>query len=116
MVSQTKRAFAADEFFTQVYTVGSFFVYSLLLISLVDTSPSPTAVQLTTWLLATLLEDRRSDRRIHAAAHRDEDAIAAHAGTAAASPPCDARSLPTTTKQHHFFRRATDMAATRVVK
>jgi ABC-type transport system involved in Fe-S cluster assembly fused permease/ATPase subunit len=41
---------------SQVYTVGSFFVYSLILISLVDTNPAPTAAQLATWLLAVLLE------------------------------------------------------------
>jgi hypothetical protein len=40
----------------QVFIVGSFFVYSLLLISLVDTTPSPTTAQLATWVLAVFFE------------------------------------------------------------
>jgi hypothetical protein len=39
-----------------VYIVGSFFVYSLFLISLVDTKPSPTAAQLAAWILAVVFE------------------------------------------------------------
>ena len=36
--------------------VASFFVYSLILISLVDTKPSPTAAHVITWVLGLLLE------------------------------------------------------------
>jgi len=36
--------------------VGSFFVYCLFLISLVDSKPSPTAAHLATWAAATVLE------------------------------------------------------------
>ncbi|KIW00780.1 uncharacterized protein PV09_07760 [Verruconis gallopava] len=39
-----------------IYIVGSFFVYSLLLISLIDTKPSPTSAQLATWILAVVAE------------------------------------------------------------
>jgi hypothetical protein len=40
----------------QIYLVGSFFVYSLFLISLLDSKPSPTVAHLATWSLATVLE------------------------------------------------------------
>lgn len=40
----------------QVYVVGCFFVYSLFIISQVDTRPSPTTAHLTTWILAFILE------------------------------------------------------------
>jgi len=40
----------------QVYLVGSFFVYCLFLISLIDSKPSPTAAHLTTWIVATAIE------------------------------------------------------------
>lgn len=40
----------------QVYLIGSFFVYCLFVISLVDSKPSPTAAHLATWTVATLLE------------------------------------------------------------
>jgi hypothetical protein len=36
--------------------VGSFFVYTLLLISLIDSKPSPTVVHLATWSVAAALE------------------------------------------------------------
>ncbi|KAJ9666321.1 ATP-binding cassette-type vacuolar membrane transporter Hmt1 [Coniosporium apollinis] len=39
-----------------IYLVGSFFVYSLFVISLLDTKPSPTAAHLATWIFATLME------------------------------------------------------------
>ncbi|EMD88467.1 hypothetical protein COCC4DRAFT_205262 [Bipolaris maydis ATCC 48331] len=39
-----------------IYLVGSFFVYCLFLISLVDSKPSPTEAHLATWVLATVLE------------------------------------------------------------
>jgi hypothetical protein len=40
----------------QIYLVGSFFVYSLFLISLLDSKPSPTAAHLSTWLVGLVLE------------------------------------------------------------
>ncbi|KAF2654985.1 hypothetical protein K491DRAFT_599724 [Lophiostoma macrostomum CBS 122681] len=39
-----------------IYLVGSFFVYTLLLISLIDSTPSPTVVHFATWTVATALE------------------------------------------------------------
>ncbi|PSN59064.1 hypothetical protein BS50DRAFT_614714 [Corynespora cassiicola Philippines] len=39
-----------------IYLVGSFFVYCLFLISLLDSEPSPTAAHLATWTVAALLE------------------------------------------------------------
>jgi len=39
-----------------IYLVGSFFVYCLFLISLLDSKPSPTEAHLATWSLATVLE------------------------------------------------------------
>ncbi len=40
----------------QIYIVGSFFVYSLFLLSLIDTHPAPTTAHLATWILGILLE------------------------------------------------------------
>ena len=40
----------------QIYLVGSFFVYSLFLISLLDSKPSPTAAHLSTWAVGLVLE------------------------------------------------------------
>ena len=40
----------------QIYVVASFFIYSLFLISLLDTKPSPTAAHFYTWLVALILE------------------------------------------------------------
>ncbi|KAH6639666.1 hypothetical protein C7974DRAFT_432165 [Boeremia exigua] len=39
-----------------IYLVGSFFVYSLFLISLLDSKPSPTAAHLSTWAVGLVLE------------------------------------------------------------
>lgn len=39
-----------------IYLVGSFFVYCLFLISLLDSKPSPTVAHLATWALAAVLE------------------------------------------------------------
>ncbi|MCJ1389023.1 hypothetical protein MMC18_001876 [Xylographa bjoerkii] len=39
-----------------IYVVASFFVYSLFLISLIDTRPSPNIAHVLTWLLALFLE------------------------------------------------------------
>ncbi|KAF1936950.1 heavy metal tolerance protein precursor [Clathrospora elynae] len=39
-----------------IYLVGAFFVYSLFLISLLDSKPSPTVAHLATWSLAAVLE------------------------------------------------------------
>ncbi|KAL8972456.1 MAG: hypothetical protein Q9183_000543 [Haloplaca sp. 2 TL-2023] len=39
-----------------IYIVASFFVYTLVLISLIDTKPSPTTTHFSTWLLALVLE------------------------------------------------------------
>ena len=46
----------ADDHVLQIYVVASFFVYSLFLISLVDTKPSPTIAHCLTWLVALTLE------------------------------------------------------------
>lgn len=40
----------------QIYVVASFFVYTLLLISLIDTKPSPTVAHFSTWIVALVLE------------------------------------------------------------
>lgn len=39
-----------------IYVVASFFAYSLLLISIVDTKPAPTSAHLSTWIVAFVLE------------------------------------------------------------
>ncbi|KAK7178845.1 hypothetical protein DPSP01_000953 [Paraphaeosphaeria sporulosa] len=39
-----------------VYLIGSFFVYCLFLISLIDSKPSPTSAHLATWIVAAVLE------------------------------------------------------------
>ncbi|KAF1990280.1 putative vacuolar ABC heavy metal transporter [Aulographum hederae CBS 113979] len=55
----TKRANATNWWCGQayvIYVVGSFFVYALFLISLLDTTPSPTSAHLATWILAAALE------------------------------------------------------------
>ncbi|CAI6334926.1 unnamed protein product [Periconia digitata] len=39
-----------------IYLVGSFFVYCLFIISLLDSKPSPTAANLATWIVATAIE------------------------------------------------------------
>ncbi|KAL8907517.1 MAG: hypothetical protein Q9171_005832 [Xanthocarpia ochracea] len=39
-----------------IYIVASFFIYALLLISLLDTKPSPTAAHFSTWVVALALE------------------------------------------------------------
>ncbi|KAH7121162.1 hypothetical protein B0J11DRAFT_58884 [Dendryphion nanum] len=39
-----------------IYLVGSFFVYCLFLISLLDSKPSPTGAHLATWSIATVFE------------------------------------------------------------
>ncbi|KAE8149129.1 hypothetical protein BDV25DRAFT_156858 [Aspergillus avenaceus] len=39
-----------------IYVVGSFFVYSIILVSLLDTNPSPTFAQFVPWLIAVPVE------------------------------------------------------------
>ncbi|KAE8306297.1 hypothetical protein BDV41DRAFT_583446 [Aspergillus transmontanensis] len=39
-----------------IYVVGSFFVYSIILVSLLDTDPSPTFAQFVPWLVAVPIE------------------------------------------------------------
>ncbi|KAI9828529.1 MAG: hypothetical protein M1819_006585 [Sarea resinae] len=39
-----------------IYVVGSFFVYALVLISLLDTKPAPTAAHAVTWIVGLALE------------------------------------------------------------
>lgn len=39
-----------------IYIIGSFFAYTIILISLLDTTPSPTTAQLSSWLLAAPME------------------------------------------------------------
>ncbi|OCK85014.1 heavy metal tolerance protein precursor [Lepidopterella palustris CBS 459.81] len=41
---------------TVIYLVGAFFVYSLLVISLLDSKPAPNSSHLTTWICAVVLE------------------------------------------------------------
>ncbi|KAK6425382.1 ATP-binding cassette-type vacuolar membrane transporter Hmt1, partial [Oleoguttula sp. CCFEE 5521] len=40
----------------QIYLIGSFMVYALLQITLIDTKPSPTSAHLITWSVATVME------------------------------------------------------------
>lgn len=40
----------------QIYIVGSFFVYAVLLVSLLDTTPSPSAAQFVPWIVAIPFE------------------------------------------------------------
>lgn len=40
----------------QIYLIGSFMVFALLQITLIDTKPSPTAAHLITWTISVLLE------------------------------------------------------------
>lgn len=40
----------------QIYFAGSFFVYSLFLTSLLDSTPSPTTSHLSTWVVSLVLE------------------------------------------------------------
>lgn len=40
----------------QIYLIGSFMVYALFQITLIDTKPSPTAAHLITWTAASLME------------------------------------------------------------
>ena len=40
----------------KIYIIGSFFVYALFVISLLDKKPSPSPAHLATWILALLLE------------------------------------------------------------
>ena len=40
----------------KIYVVASFFIYTLILISLLDTNPSPTWAHLSTWILAFVME------------------------------------------------------------
>ena len=58
----------------QVYVVGCFFVYSLFIISQVDTRPSPTSAHLATWILALTLEVVivGASISIYSHAHRDK--------------------------------------------
>ncbi|KAL6713899.1 ATP-binding cassette-type vacuolar membrane transporter Hmt1 [Lecanora helva] len=39
-----------------IYVAGSFFVYLLFLISIIDTKPSPTAVHFSTWIVGFMME------------------------------------------------------------
>ncbi|KAI4139290.1 MAG: hypothetical protein L6R39_006375, partial [Caloplaca ligustica] len=39
-----------------IYVIASFFIYTLFLISLIDTKPSPTAAHFSTWIVALILE------------------------------------------------------------
>lgn len=47
---------SADFIFVKIYIVGSFFVHAVILISLLDTKPSPTCAQFVPWLAAIPLE------------------------------------------------------------
>ena len=40
----------------QIYLIGSFMVYTLLVITLVDSVPSPTSAHLVTWVVALMME------------------------------------------------------------
>lgn len=42
--------------YTQIYLVGSFFVYGLYLISLLESKPSPTAAHLSIWVVGLVFE------------------------------------------------------------
>lgn len=55
-LASTSYVRAADQEQCQIYVVASFFVYSLFLISLIDTKPAPTIAHWLTWLVALVLE------------------------------------------------------------
>ena len=40
----------------QIYIVASFFLYTLFLISIIDTKPSPTAAHCSTWIVGLIME------------------------------------------------------------
>ncbi|KAJ4299932.1 ATP-binding cassette-type vacuolar membrane transporter Hmt1 [Kalmusia sp. IMI 367209] len=54
VIKQTENWWAGNH--VVVYLIGSFFVYCLFLISLIDSKPSPTSAHLATWTVATVLE------------------------------------------------------------
>lgn len=56
--------------------VSSFFVYSLVLVSIIDTTPSPTEVHWSTWIVAAVLESTllAATIRLYASKHREPSA------------------------------------------
>lgn len=60
----------------QIYVIASFFVYSMLLISLVDTNPAPTAAHFSTWIVAVVPEVvlLGASLEIYTAEHREPKA------------------------------------------
>ncbi|TKX23397.1 ABC transporter-like protein 3 [Elsinoe australis] len=41
---------------TVIYLVGSFMIYCLILITIIDTKPSPTSAHVSTWIIAAVME------------------------------------------------------------
>jgi len=68
--------------YEQVYVVGSLFVYSLVLVSIVDTKPSPTSVHLITWAvgLTTELILFGATLALYTSEHREPRAFVPHGG------------------------------------
>ncbi|KAI9801886.1 MAG: hypothetical protein M1833_002200 [Piccolia ochrophora] len=62
---------------TVVYVIGSVFVYALVLISLLDTTPSPTAAHLITWIGGLLLEVilLGASMSLYTSVHRERTAV-----------------------------------------
>ncbi|KAI9802499.1 MAG: hypothetical protein M1825_002884 [Sarcosagium campestre] len=65
-----------------IYVVASIFVYALILISLIDTSPSPTAAHQTTWSVGLLLEILlfAASLALYTSPHRERTALSSHGG------------------------------------
>lgn len=66
----------------QIYVVASFFVYTLLLISLVDNNPPPTVAHFSTWIVAVIVEAvlLGASLAIYTADHREPQAGDLHWG------------------------------------
>ncbi|KAI9724242.1 MAG: hypothetical protein M1828_003665 [Chrysothrix sp. TS-e1954] len=59
---------------TVVYVVGSFFVWGLLLISLLDTCPSPTSAHLASWTVSVVMEIVLVGASLAIYSHRHQEA------------------------------------------
>ncbi|KAL9029514.1 MAG: hypothetical protein Q9196_002252 [Gyalolechia fulgens] len=65
-----------------IYVVASVFVYTLFLISLIDTKPSPTAAHFSTWIVALILELvlLGASLSLYTTEHREPKAGSPHGG------------------------------------
>lgn len=66
----------------QIYVVASFFVYTLFLISLVDSKPAPTVAHFSTWIVAVIVEIvlLSASLAIYTSDHREPQAGDSHWG------------------------------------